>query len=331
MNYYIRLISNKPKEDINEIVEKMGYRNIAPNTTRNSGIAHFFTKLMACFFILLRMKRNDRLLIQYPMKKFVTPATLCAHLKGAKVVVLIHDLGCFRRKKLTVAHEMRRMNRIDYIIAHNEKMKQFMQENGCKTPIRCLGIFDYLSPAEPKKAHASASSKPAIPSVVYAGGLGYSRNPFLYELDALMDGWQLELFGKQFDEERAQGWKHIHFNGLLPPDKLLAEADGDFGLVWDGNSVDECSGDWGEYLRVNNPHKTSFYLRAFMPVIIWKQAALAPFILNNKCGIAVDSLRDINSTLAHLTDAEYKEMQENARRVGTLISQGHFTQTALSF
>ncbi|MBO7661553.1 MAG: galactofuranosyltransferase, partial [Bacteroidaceae bacterium] len=69
----------------------------------------------------------------------------------------------------------------------------------------------------------------------------------------------------------------------------------------------------------------------FMPVIIWKQAALAPFILENKCGIAVDSLRDINSTLAHLTDAEYKEMQENARRVGTLISQGHFTQTALSF
>ena len=179
MNYYIRLISNKPKEDINEIVEKMGYRNIAPNTTSNSGIAHFFTKLMACFFILLRMKRNDRLLIQYPMKKFVTPATLCAHLKGAKVVVLIHDLGCFRRKKLTVAHEMRRMNRIDYIIAHNEKMKQFMRENGCKTPIRCLGIFDYLSPAEPKKAHASASSKPAIPSVVYAGGLGWRHNSLL--------------------------------------------------------------------------------------------------------------------------------------------------------
>ena len=56
MNYYIRLISNKPKEDINEIVEKIGYRNIAPNTMSNSGIAHFFTKLMACFFILLRMK-----------------------------------------------------------------------------------------------------------------------------------------------------------------------------------------------------------------------------------------------------------------------------------
>lgn len=325
MNYYIHLLSNKPKEDINIILQRMGYRNIAPKCKKNSGLAHLLVKLGACINILLRMRRGDHLLIQYPMKKFVTPATLCAHLKGATVTVLIHDLGCFRRKKLTVAHEMRRMNRLDHIIAHNPSMKAFMEQNGCTTPIRCLGIFDYLSPSQP-----AAYATPHKPwTVIYAGGLAPSRNPFLYELDAHIKGWKMELYGKHFDAEKAQGWQHIHFNGLLPPDTLLAQAEGDFGLVWDGNSMDECSGSWGEYLRVNNPHKTSFYLRAQVPVIIWSQAALAPFILEHGIGIAVDRLEDINTALAALTPEQYATMRENARRIGGLIADGHFTRTAL--
>ena len=326
MNYYIKIFSNKPKEDINDIVERMGYRNLAPNCTRNAGWAHFAVKLGALFGILWRMRRGDILLIQYPMKKFVTPAIHCAHLKRARVVVLIHDLGCFRRKKLTVEHEMRRMNRADYIIAHNPSMQAFMQKNGCTTPIATLGIFDYLSPSTP-----STYATPHRPwRVLYAGGLGYWRNPFLYELDAHIDGWQLELYGKQFDAERAVGWQHIHFNGQLPPDELIASAEGDFGLVWDGGSLDECNGDWGEYLRVNNPHKTSFYLRARVPIIIWRHAALAPFILEHGVGIAVDKLTDINTELAHMTPETYAQMRENARRLGDQLDAGHFTQTALT-
>ena len=32
------------------------------------------------------------------------------------------------------------------------------------------------------------------------------------------------------------------------------------GLVWDGDSCSSCSGVCGEYLKINNPHKISFYL-----------------------------------------------------------------------
>lgn len=325
MNYYIKLYSNKPKEDINVIVERLGFKNIAPACNRNTGVSHFLVKLFSLFRILWYMKRGDNLLIQYPMKKFVTPATICAHLKGGKVTVLIHDLGCFRRKKLTVSHEMKRMNRIDQIIAHNESMRDFMQRNGCTTPIRCLGIFDYLTSSTPAQY--------AVPHhpwrVVYAGGLGYKRNPFLYELDSHIDGWEMDLYGKQFDADRAKSWKHIHFLGLLPPDDLISSVNADFGLVWDGDSLTECSGDWGEYLRVNNPHKTSFYLRAHIPVIIWSHAALAPFIESNRVGIVVDKLEDINSRLSELTDSEYLEIRENARKMGEKIGAGYFTTSAL--
>ena len=79
-------------------------------------------------------------------------------------------------------------------------------------------------------------------------------------------------------------------------------------------STATCTGVYGEYLRINNPHKTSLYLASEIPVIIWKEAALAKFIVDNKCGIAVDSLEDIKQALQDLSEEEYNEMKNNAKR-----------------
>ncbi len=65
----------------------------------------------------------------------------------------------------------------------------------------------------------------------------------------------------------------------------------------------------GEYLKYNNPHKTSLYIRCHLPVIIWNQAALAPFARQQGIGLCVDSLRDIAPTLAVLTPERYAEMR----------------------
>lgn len=326
MNHYIKIFSNKPKEDINDIVETMGYRNIAPAWSRNNGFTHFMVKLFSMFRILSRLKRNDILLIQYPMKKFYTPACLCAHIKGAKVVTLIHDLGSFRRKKLTPQHENRRLNRSDFIILHNESMKAFVEKNGCKSPLYCLEIFDYLSP----RKHADYASPHSPWKVVYAGGLGYVRNPFLYELDSHISGWELDLYGRRFDSSRATGWNNMHFRGQLPSDDFISTVKADFGLVWDGNSLTECSGAWGEYLMFNNPHKTSFYLRAGIPIIIWKRAALAPFVERNGVGITVDTLDEINDVLALMKPEEYARIRRNAEMMGEKIANGFFTRKALN-
>lgn len=105
--------------------------------------------------------------MQYPLKKYFTLVCQIAHCKGAKVVVVIHDLGSFRRKKLTVAQEIRRLGHADYIIAHNSRMKQWLLDNGCKVPLGVLEIFDYLS-----ETTASSHLVPSQPyGVVYAGAL----------------------------------------------------------------------------------------------------------------------------------------------------------------
>ncbi len=325
MNYFIKIYSNKPKEDINEIVESMGYRNIAPQSTKSSGLAHFLIKLGTLFCILARMKRNDMLLIQYPYKKFFTPTCICAHLKGAKVVTLIHDLGSFRRKRLTPQHENRRLSHSDYIIAHNESMRDFLLQHGCKRPVSCLGIFDYLSSSTP--ATYTTPHKPW--NVIYAGGLSHSRNAYIYELDQHITNWQFNLYGKQFQPELAAGWQHIHYKGQLPPDELIATVESDFGLVWDGHSLTECAGAWGEYLKINNPHKTSFYLRAGIPVIIWKKAALAPFVESHNIGLTVDTLDEIDERLKSLSAEEYRQLRVNAQRMQNQLATGTYTRDAL--
>lgn len=102
--------------------------------------------------------------------------------------------------------------------------------------------------------------------------------------------------------------------GFVKSDDLIATAQGDFGLVWDGTSVSTCTGDFGEYLQYNNPHKTSLYIRCQLPVIIWNKAALADFVRENGIGICVDSLEELEKILNTLSEEEYAEMKKGRQR-----------------
>lgn len=320
MNYFIEIINqNKAKNDIDAINKRLGYTNLTPMHKSINPVSRFFVKLTGVLRILTKVRRGDTLFLQYPMKKFFYIACTFAHWKKAKVVAVIHDLGVFRRHKLTPEQENKRLSKTDFLIAHNETMKQHLIDQGFKNTIVSLEIFDYLSEVEPK-----AYTTPHKPwSVVYAGGLHKWRTPFLYKLQPHMKQWQMELYGPGFEEDENKNEK-LHYHGNLKPEELMRQVEADFGLVWDGSSLDECDGDWGTYLKINNPHKTSFYIRAGIPVIVWTQAAMKPFILENGLGFAVDSLRQIDEVLAHLTTEDYLKMREAAARYAVLLEQGHF-------
>ena len=159
--------------------------------------------------------------------------------------------------------------------------------------------------------------------MVYAGNLGRWRNAFLYQLEPVMKGWQMELYGKGFDDQ-ANTNASLHYHGFMASDDFIARAQANFGLVWDGDSLDECTGDWGTYLRINDPHKTSFYLRAGIPVIVWSQAAMAPFIEEQKVGISVDSLSQISERLVQLSPADYETMRRNAAEMSRRLNEGYY-------
>ena len=325
MKYYIEVGTiNKAKQDIDEVCRREGYANLTRHNFGKGGVGRFLTKLVSVSGILFRMKRGDVLFLQYPMKKFYKMACTLARLRGAHVVTVVHDLGAFRRHKLTAEQENRRLSKTDFLIVHNPTMRDYLLAHGFKGGLHCLQIFDYLSPSRPARY-----ATPHNPwRVVYAGNLGRWRNEFLYKLTDCMQGWQMELYGKGFDGQ-ANTCPQLHYHGFMASDDFIAQAEADFGLVWDGDSTDECTGAWGEYLRINDPHKTSFYLRAGIPVIVWKQAAMAPFIEEQGVGIAIEGLHEIGERLAGLSADAYMDMKQRALNMGSRLSDGYYVKRGM--
>ena len=326
MKYYIEVGTiNKAKQDIDEICRREGFTNLTHHNFGQGGVGRFLTKLVSVTSILWHLKKGDMLFLQYPMKKFYYMACSLAKMKGAKVVTVIHDLGAFRRHKLTPEGENSRLSKTDFLIVHNPTMRDYLIKHGFKGGIHCLQIFDYLSEASEISERLDCST---IPTIVYAGNLGRWRNAFLYKLGPIMKGWQMDLYGKGF-EDKDNHCDKLHYHGFIASDDFIAKVKAEFGLVWDGDSLDECTGDWGEYLRINDPHKTSFYLRAGIPVIVWKEAAMAPFIEEEKVGISVNSLSEISERIAVLSPADYQEIKQNAIAMSHRLNDGYYIKSGL--
>ena len=310
---------NKAKTDIERIMDGLGFRNIGGKQTHHDGkLAAYFSTLGSVMKAASALKKEDILVVQYPLKKYYEYICRKAHRKGAKVITLIHDLGSFRRKKLTVEREIERLNHSDYVIASNESMKAWLKEHGCTAKLGSLDAFDYLSATSPVDKPTGTE-----PRVIYAGALNPRKNQFLYEIENHIRDYHFILYGGGFEPDAITRKDRFVYKGFVPSDDLIAQAEGDYGLVWDGPSITTCEGAFGEYLRLNSPHKVSLYLRCELPVIIWDQAAMAAFIRENKAGICVGSLENLGEVLGAVTPEGYAEMKANAREVGKRLSEGY--------
>lgn len=327
MQYFIKInSSNKAKQDIDRLMETMGMRDIAVRGFGGRKLETFLRKLLSLMRSLFVLRRGDILLMQYPYKKFFSMQCRVARLKGARTITLIHDLGAFRRRKLTARQEMRRLSHTDIIIAHNGRMLEWLEKNGRRRDTICtLGIFDYLSSiALPS---AAAQVRRDLHSVAYAGGLGERKNAFLYEASDALDGCKMELYGSG-DLDYSRFGKNIHHNGYIVSDDFISSVKDGWGLVWDGDSCDACTGMWGDYLRLNNPHKCSFYLRAGLPVIVWAKSAMASFIAQHGVGIAVDRLSDIRGRIDQISDKVYAAISERVRQMQAQLNEGYYFKRA---
>ena len=326
-NYYnLTSAGNKAKTDNEDTLAEMGAINLGlPRTIRNSKILAFFLDLIGIIRACILLQKDDVLFLQYPVKKYFSFLCHVAHLKGAKTISLIHDLGSFRRKKLTIQKEINRLSDSDYIIASNEKMKGWLKEHGLQKPVGALGLFDYRSESIcPKEVTEREQVK-----VVYAGALSMKKNSFLVDLSQTLSNWQLLVCGNKEGLQGLQENPQITYQGFVPSEEFIKHIDADFGLVWDGNSLDGCSGEYGQYLKWNSPHKVSFYLRAGLPLIIWKEAAVAPIIEEAGAGITIRSLEELDDKLANLTPEQKKEMKKQAVNLAQKLNKGGFLTKTL--
>lgn len=318
----------KAKTDIEAIMAKMGFVNLGlKQSNHKNKILDFILTFTGVVTAMLRLRKGDTLVLQYPMKKYYEAVCNVAHRKGAKVVTQIHDLGSFRRKKLTVEKEINRLNHSDAIIAHNETMKKWLLDNGCKAQVTCLGIFDYLSPAgrNPERSNTYAAKK----SVCFVGSMSPKNNAFIYDMAKNTKETAIILYGNGLHHDKLPENSTVDYKGFIRDYELMERGEGMFGLSWYGDSLTEGKGKIGEYMSYNNPHKVSLYLRCNMPVILSKTAGLAQFVKDNGIGILVDDICDIDSTLNAITEAEFNKMRDNVVKVNKQLADGHYFATAI--
>ncbi len=328
---HINDAGSKARWDIEQIMKDMGFRAIGKcHMVSKHRLLHFIRMLITTMRMPDRINKGDMLVLQYPIKYYETICRL-AHWRGSRVVTFVHDLGCFRKKNRSVKKEMQRLNMSDDLIGCNPTICQWLRDNGFtgykgKGCLEILQAFDFLSNSE------CTDRKGKCPShqIAYAGQLARRKNSFLYKFGHHIEGYTVNVYGKGFDKSHAANPEKFNDKGFMEPDALIANIEGDFGLVWDGDAVDCCSGDWGEYLMVNTPHKVSLYMRCGLPIIIWRKAAMARFVEENGIGICVDSLREINGIYRRLAQVDYDRMCDNVARVSRMMSEGKFFSYAIS-
>ena len=204
-------------------------------------------------------------------------------------------------------------------------MKGWLKEHGLQKPVGALGLFDYRSES---KCPEEVTEREQI-KVVYAGALSMKKNSFLIELSKTLNHWQLLVCGNKEGLQGLQDNPQITYQGFVPSEEFIKHIDADFGLVWDGDSLDGCSGEYGQYLKWNSPHKVSFYLRAGLPLIIWKEAAVAPIIEEAGAGITIRSLEELDDRLKALTLEDYQKMKANTVIMAKRLNEGYFLLQAL--
>lgn len=332
-----RNAGNKARNDVEEIVKREGYQPLlltVEDWYQMGTVKAQQHKAKALAQAFSQLKSGDQLLIQFPMLHhsfFATRLVRKIQRRGVQVYFIIHDLEALRYANLDTVplkHKIRvhlqessLLKVADGVIAHNPIMKSVLVEKGLlEHKLVSLEIFDYLIPNYQEKEDLSKDQP-----IIVAGNLAQEKAGYLYQLPARP---AYNLYGVGFDENRALA-NESYFGSFLP-DELPAALEGGFGLVWDGDSAETCSGVFGEYLRYNNSHKASLYLAAGFPLVVWKQSALSHFVLENGCGIAVESLYDLSQAIEQLDNWDYQDLLVNAKRIGQKIRNGSYLTNALN-
>ena len=265
---------------------------------------------------------GDIIVIQDFYRKYMQKLAKECLKREAKVIFVVHDVQSIRFNK--TSKETRKLNNASQLIVHTQAMADKLKILGVTTPMRILWLFDYYSADPMQDAEKTWQKKN---EVVFAGNL--SKSFFLKELikEQMLSDIHFKLYGMHDGSLDFSQNSNIEYAGVFKPEET-GFISGGWGLVWDGDSIDSCMGDYGDYLRYNSSHKTSLYIAAGIPVIVWEHSSLADWVSENKVGIAVNSLHDIGYAISGLSSMDYYNIINNVHEVGNKLRRGDFMKQA---
>ena len=323
---------SKAPDDVRNILGRMGFQEIDIHQLRGAertpirewSIIQNNQDWDRCYDLITD---NSILFLQHPFrqeqkKRNLTLKKLKAE-KNVKIISLVHDIEKQRKgvKNDYIQQEADFMMHIaDILIVHNQVMKEYFVSLGFEEKyIICLGVFDYLTSQE-------VINRKQDKSIAIAGNLDPVKSPFVEKLQSLV-GVKIHLFGPNYMHTFENS--NLVYHGVYSADELPSYLLGSFGLVWDGDSIETCAGATGNYLRYNNPHKLSLYLAAGLPIVIWREAAEAKFVIENGVGVTINSLYDLAGVLEKVTMIQYEEMCRSVARISFKLRQGEYTKSTI--
>lgn len=323
---------SKARLDCLKIMEDKGFKylplfNARRKILKNKYISTFISYLNILYYSLFIFKKNDIVVLQYPLytihgskKRFYH--TLFGKFRG-KLILLIHDINYLRENKDANSDLGLKylLEKSASIIVHTESMKQRLMKDFSldKKEFYVLNLFDYLTDEKPQISNKFGNI------VIFAGNL--AKSIFIQRISEIKD--KNILFNLYGTYNNVVLDKNCSYKGRFNPENV-SYIEGDWGLVWDGDSIDTCSGNVGEYLKLNSSHKTSLYLAAGKPVIVWKKSGIANYIVCNNLGIAVDSLNEISYAISNMNTEKKNKIIENVSYMSNYLRNGNNLDTIIN-
>lgn len=285
--------------DITRIIHELGYVPLVIGNGQLNSFSRRWQTLYNVLKLFFLLKRGDECFVQWPTgSRLVILLYYVFRIKKVGTQLLIHDLRSIRDYEKDDM-EMLFLNYSGIVIAHTPSMKDLLISKGISSDkVRLMTTFDYLidNKEQPYREYSR--------DIVFAGN--FAKSKFLQELMKHPLDFNLNCYGKKVIPMAPP----LVYKGFFSPGEIK-NIEGSWGLVWDGDSISSCSGAYGEYMRVNSPHKVSLYIVARLPVIMWEEAALAYYVKENGLGILVKSLNQIPLRLKEVNKERYNQLLSN--------------------
>lgn len=265
----------------------------------------------------LKIRKGDEVLFHFPLQAKMYQFFLAVlKWRGIATMALIIDIdGLKDKNEILLQEEIAVLKNFKWLIAHNQSMKHFLLQYLPGASIVCINLFDY--PFNDQSSERRLSN-----NICIATNLAETR--YLYGLNRLKDVF-INLYGDEYEVATQKDETHISYKGVLSPDMAPEKLEGSFGLVWEGESIEECD----PYLKYNNPHKLSMYLVAGLPVIVWEDSAIADFVRDNGLGFTIKSLAEMPGKISALSNAEYNLMCHHVQSIAEKVSKGFFLKKVI--
>lgn len=315
------------KIHIEDFLKSSGY---TPIQYKFLSIKNLFSKLWRLMMTItwfVRVPKHSIVVFHFPVEPTAYQLLLkWLNKKGVFTVALIHDFNGLRYdNQKALEKEKEQLRYFKHCIVHNSKMAEFLKEDIPLQQMSQLYLFDY-------KANTGAFKERKLKcEIALAANLDKT-----YYLDELVHfDWEeqecrIYIYGKASEDiTKSVPSSSIVFKGAVPPEELPIIIEGSFGMVWDGDSILSCTGSFGEYLRYNTPHKLSLYLAAGLPLIVWEQSAMAQWVSDHGVGILVSSWPDAIEKIRQMSEAEYRGLCIEAKKIGTRLRNGEFLKRVL--